>query len=132
MKVAENPGIVVSKSAPLRERVNSKDYPSHKVTEGVPVKKINGKNKTSESNRGSLLSKDGPKNITYKPKIRLKVNKTALGFVYDRVAKKAIMLLVDKKTGKVILQVPPKEVIAKVKEDLRRDIPAGVVIDKRV
>lgn len=133
MSKVENLGNAISESRLLRERISNN--PLSKGNEKVPGKKADEGKKTVEFTQDTSLSKDVPEKTASGSETKLKVNKTNLGFVYDVEIKKAILRIVDAETKAVILQVPPEEIIAKMKEDLKKEneeMPAGVIVDKNV
>ncbi|HLG30677.1 MAG TPA: flagellar protein FlaG [Candidatus Brocadiales bacterium] len=134
MSTVGNPINAIPESGLLRERINN-NYPLSKGNERVPDKKANGEDKTSEFTHDIFISKDVPEKTASKSKTKLKVSETNLGFVYDGEVKKAILRILDEKTKKVVFQVPPEEVITKMKEDLKKEnkeVPAGIIVDKKV
>ncbi|HHT9125663.1 MAG TPA: flagellar protein FlaG [Candidatus Brocadiia bacterium] len=121
MSTVGNPVNVIPESGPLQKGINN-NYPLSKEIEKIPAKKTNGGNKTSEK-------------AASEPETKVKDNKTNLGFVYDGEVKKAILRVVDEETKKVIFQVPPEEMIARMKEDLKKEndvVPPGIIVDKKV
>ena len=133
MGIVENPVNAISRSVLLRERINN--YPLSKENEKVTDRKVSGENKTSKVTPDIVRSKDVPERTAYISEAEVKVIEANLGFTYDGEIKKAVLRVVDEKTKKVVFQVPPEEMIARIKEDLKKDndvVPAGIIVDKKV
>lgn len=143
----ENPENIISKSGFLRGKINS-NYPLPKRTEKVLDEKMKGRDSSPSvrDNTQNVMHSEAKhlsKKTAPEPETKVKANKTNLGFVYDGDIKKAILRIIDEETKKVVFQIPPEDVIARMKKDLIKTDPrpsvlgahemsAGIIVDEKV